>query len=197
MKAGDTVTAYGYEWEILDPGYQCNDGPGILCLTKDIVRTMAFSEAGNNDYAKSDIKKYLDEEFAPGLERQGAEFRTVELNLMADDGTGWDKGPLEVKGAFLLTDDLYRRYRRYISDKGDWWWTATAYSFDCFGSHYTRHVDTDGSLNRYSGANVHGGLAPACIFSCLPERTKDTAEEIEELKQRVAKLEKWIKEMEE
>lgn len=198
IKAGDTVTAYGYDWEVLDPEYEGEDGPGILCLIKGLIRTMAFSEDGCNDYAKSDIKKYLEDEFTPELEELGAEFRTAELDLTADDGTGWDKEPLEVKGAFLLTDDLYRRYRRYISNKEDWWWTATAYSFISGSSYDVRSVTTDGSrYNSYARIGNYG-LAPACIFSFLPEQgTKDTAEEIVELKKRVTELEKRIKELEE
>ena len=194
MKAGDIVKAYGYEWEILDPEYKGKDGLGILCLTKNIIKNMAFSEDGCSDYAKSDVRKYLANEFTPELARRGAEFKTIELDLTADDGTGWDKEPLKVKGAFLLTDDLYRRYRRYISNKEGWWWTATAYSFNSGNSRYARYVDIDGSRSGGGAFNGNNGLVPACIFSFLPEqRAKDTAEEIEELKKRAAELEKQIR----
>ena len=39
MKAGDTVKAYGYEWEIMNTDYN----GGILCLTKEPICTKALT----------------------------------------------------------------------------------------------------------------------------------------------------------
>lgn len=193
IKAGDTIKAYGIEWEILDTDFN----GGILCLSKEPLCEKAFDENESNYYPESSICEYL-AGLTKDLKGQGAEFKTVNLSMRADDGTGWDKDNYEVAGLFLLTADLYQEYRRYISNKAHWWWLATAYSFSSGYSRYTRYVYTDGSLN-ISGAYYGScGVAPACIFSFLPEqRTKDTSEEIEELKKQAEELEKRIKEMEE
>ena len=56
MKAGDTIKAYGYEWEIMNTDYN----GGILCLTKEPICTKAFDDDNiNNFYPESTICKYL------------------------------------------------------------------------------------------------------------------------------------------
>lgn len=168
----ELIEAYGYQWEILDKEYEAADGQGILCLMKEPMETMVFSKDEDNYYPDSDIAERV-ADFSKEIEGMGAQFRTVELDLTADDGTGWDKNKLKVKGAFLLTADMYRKYRRHISNKDDWWWLATAYSFSSGYSNSVRYVSTDGSL--YSSSAYYGGhgVAPACVFSFLPQHQQE------------------------
>lgn len=165
MKAGDTVKAYGIEWEILDTDFN----GGILCLAKEPLCSKAFDDGNNNYYPKSSICKYL-AELTDSLRRQGAEFKTVTLDMRADDGTRFDKDNFSVNGLFLLTERLYQDYRQYISDKSDWWWLATAYSFAYDYSYYARLVRMDGSLINGSACYGHRGVVPACVFSFLPDQ---------------------------
>ena len=192
----EVIKAYGYEWEILDKEYEAADGQGILCLMKEPMEEMAFSKNKDNDYANSDIRERLSE-FTKELEKQGAEFRTAGLDLTAEDGTGWKRPKLSVKGAFLLTTAMYRKYRRYISNKSDWW-LATAYSFTSGYSSGARFVNTDGTLNNYYAFDGGNGVAPACVFSFLPqhgERQKeieDIKEQMKSLKEQIEKIEKSL-----
>ena len=94
--------------------------------------------------------------------------------MRADDGTGWDKDNFEVYGLFLLTADLYREYRQHISNKEDWWWLATAYSYSSGYSNYARIVSTDGTLGDSDACNGHSGVSPACVFSFLPDEEGET-----------------------
>lgn len=165
MKAGDTVKAYGIDWEILDTNFN----GGFLCLAKEPLCNQAFDDGNKNYYPESSICKYL-AELTKELENQGAEFKTVSLDMRADDGTGWDKDNFSVNGLFLLTERLYQDYRPYISNKSSWWWLATAYSFVFGYSHYTRFVNMDGSLNYYPAFHENHGVVPACVFSLLPDQ---------------------------
>ena len=193
----EVIKAYGYEWEILDKEYEAADGQGILCLMKEPMKTMAFSKDEDNYYPDSDIAERV-ADFSKEIEGMGAQFRTVELDLTADDGTGWDKDKLKVKGAFLLTADMYRKYRRHISNKDDWWWLATAYSFSSGYSRHARLVAADGTLDYNLAYYEHYGVAPACVFSFPPqqgERQKeieDIKEQMKSLKEQIEKIEKSL-----
>lgn len=169
IEAGQTVKAYGHEWEVLDADYN----GGILCLMKEQLKQMAFSEDNNNYYPDSDVCKYLADE-TETLRNRGAKFEGVSLSMRADDGTGWDKENFEVYGLFLLTADLYREYRQHISNKEDWWWLATAYSYSSGDSSSARYVSTDGTLSNSSACYGHIGVSPACVFSFLPDEEGET-----------------------
>ena len=191
ITAGETVKAYGHEWEVLDTDYN----GGILCLMKEQICEKSFDEDGCNYYPESDICAYL-AELTEEFEAKGASFETANLSMRADDGTGWDKDNYEATGLFLLTADLYREYRRYISDKAHWWWLATAYSFSSGYSNSARFVYTDGSLNTNSAYSGNYGVAPACIFSFLPdeEETKPGAEtQMDEVVESVKQLVRDLK----
>lgn len=173
MRNGDVVEAYGFLWEILDLNYQAEDGEtGILCLMKEPVKEMAFSENNDNDYESSDVKGYL-ESLTAELCEKGASFRRTALSMAADDGTGWEREPLIVDGLFLLTADMYRKYRKYIGSKKKRWWLASAYSFNSGYSYLVRLVDTDGTLGDDGACYGDMGVSPACVFSFLPGWEKE------------------------
>ena len=183
VKAGETVNAYGYEWEVLDTDYN----GGILCLMKEQICEKKFDKDECNYYPESDICAYL-AELTEEFEAKGASFETVNLSMRADDGTRWDKDNYEVAGLFLLTVDLYREYRRYISNKANWWWLATAHSFSSGNSSNARLVYTDGSLGDSDACNGDIGVAPACIFSFLPDEDKIRQKEIAEIREQMKAL---------
>ncbi len=166
MKNGEVITKYGEEWIVLDNEFKTADGKiGTLVLADDVWENRPFNEKGRNYYPESTICKYLEEATQEliGDEETGM----VELSMIAEDGTGWEHEPYKTKGLFLLTTDLYRKYRRFIPKMSDWWWLATAYSF--FGSKYSgdsyrvRFVRTDGTLFINSAYHGHTGVVPAFI----------------------------------
>lgn len=162
MKNGDVISAFGYDWEILDMEYKKD---GILCLMKEPLTQMTFSknEINPNYYPASNIAAYL-KELSKELKNKGAKFKKIKLDLTAEDGSGWEIDKFEVKGLFLLTTNMYRKYRKYIYNKGICWWTSTAYSFIASNSNYVRRVHTDGSLDTSHVFDGHYGVAPAAVF---------------------------------
>jgi hypothetical protein len=98
-----------------------------LCITNDIICNMAFDTNDNNDWRKSSLRKYLNNEFYSTFRRNNIEpinllSFTSDLtanNGMKDYGTSTDKFA-------LLSCDQYRRYRDIIPDVNEWYWTLTA-----------------------------------------------------------------------
>ena len=64
----------------------------------------------------------------------------------------------------LLSDNLYRKYRKFMPQYDTWVWTITPWN--CHPGHASieRNVHTSGALNSNHAINGNG-VAPACIFN--------------------------------
>lgn len=135
----------------------------ILVLAKESIGNMPFDEGNSNNFPKGTLCKYLNGEFIKKLKANGADTSALiptTIDLTSDDGLK-DYGETTQK-IFLLTCDMYRKYRSVIPNLDDWWWLATAYSAESNGyANTARFVYSGGSLrsNRaYYGLN---GVRPA------------------------------------
>ena len=135
----------------------------ILVLAKESIGNMPFDEGNSNNFPKGTLCKYLNGEFIKKLEANGADTSALiptTIDLTSDDGLK-DYGETTQK-IFLLTCDMYRKYRSVIPNLDDWWWLATAYSIESNGySYYARGVRADGSLGSSSAYYGHFGVRPA------------------------------------
>ena len=158
----------------------------ILVLAKESIGNMPFDEGNSNNFPKGTLCKYLNGEFIKKLKANGADTSALiptTIDLTSDDGLK-DYGETTQK-IFLLTCDMYRKYRSVIPNLDDWWWLATAYSTESNGYAYiARYVSSDGSLdddNAYSGSN---GVRPAfylkssILESLSPSLSEFTTEEL-------------------
>ena len=132
-------------------------------ILKDFATKMEFGE--RNDYSKSEVRKYLNNDFLKRLEEVvGADnILKHEVDLTANDGLK-DYGSVRDKVS-LITVDNYRKYREFLPGYGDWWWTATPYS--CESNGYTSivcYVYGSGTLD-WDGCDYSNGVRPFCIFS--------------------------------
>lgn len=120
----------------------------ILVLAKESIGNMPFDEGNSNNFPKGTLCKYLNGEFIKKLKANGADTSALiptTIDLTSDDGLK-DYGETTQK-IFLLTCDMYRKYRSVIPNLNDWWWLATAYSTESNGyAHSARSVYSDGSL---------------------------------------------------
>lgn len=140
------------------------DGRAIT-LTKDFVFTDVFDFDSNN-YATSRVKKRLEEEILPEVEKAfGAENVTeFEIDLLSDDGLD-TYGKVSTKCG-LLTSAQYRKYSRliYPYSVNNWWWLADATSTTERGYKYSvRCVACGGGVNIFSCYNS-SGVRAVCIF---------------------------------
>ena len=157
----------------------------ILVLAKESIGNMPFDEGNSNNFPKGMLCKYLNGEFIKKLKANGADTSALiptTIDLTSDDGLK-DYGETTQK-IFLLTCDMYRKYRSVIPNLDDWWWLATAYSTESNGyANNARNVNSDGSLNNdaYNGNN---GVRPAfylkssILESLSPSLSEFTTEEL-------------------
>lgn len=158
----------------------------ILVLAKESIGNMPFDEGNSNNFPKGTLCKYLNGEFIKTLKANGADTSALiptTIDLTSDDGLK-DYGETTQK-IFLLTCDMYRKYRSIIPNLDDWWWLATAYSTESNGyANNARFVLSDGSL--YYGIAYIGsvGVRPAfylkssILESLSPSLSEFTTEEL-------------------
>ena len=160
----------------------------ILVLAKESIGNMPFDEGNSNNFPKGTLCKYLNGEFIKKLKANGADTSALiptTIDLTSDDGLK-DYGETTQK-IFLLTCDMYRKYRSVIPNLDDWWWLATAYSTESNGyAGIARRVYSDGSLGISDGGAYYGndGVRPAfylkssILESLSPSLSEFTTEEL-------------------
>ena len=158
----------------------------ILVLAKESIGNMPFDEGNSNNFLKGTLCKYLNGEFIKKLKANGADTSALiptTIDLTSDDGLK-DYGETTQK-IFLLTCDMYRKYRSVIPNLDDWWWLATAYSTESNGyASYARLVYSDGSVSYYYAYYGRLGVRPAfylkssILESLSPSLSEFTTEEL-------------------
>lgn len=158
----------------------------ILVLAKESIGNMPFDEGNSNNFPKGTLCKYLNGEFIKKLKANGADTSALiptTIDLTSDDGLK-DYGETTQK-IFLLTCDMYRKYRSVIPNLNDWWWLATAYSTESNGyANNARGVRSDGSLSYSRAYNGRSGVRPAfylkssILESLSPSLSEFTTEEL-------------------
>lgn len=157
IKPGEIFKFGGYEWIKLE-----EEG---ICLMKDILEQRAFDKE-NNDWRKSELREYLNNDFYKVLIEKGADvkdFLMIETDLIADDGSkdyGTSKDLIS-----LMTADLYRQNRHLLKPLESWWWLATSNA--CLASRliYVRYVYLSGTLSCFNVYNDRLGVRPLCNLS--------------------------------
>ena len=141
-----------------------NDGNEVQLLLKDTLENRNFDSDCNN-FAKSDIRKYLDD-FADKLAEFVGEENIVKhtVDLTADDGLKC-YGSCDCRVS-LLTAQMYRE-NVYTIDKfkiDKWWWLATAFSTPKHNDNeWVKCVSPDGYVGNNSYDNCNG-VRPFCIL---------------------------------
>ena len=158
----------------------------ILVLAKESIGNMPFDEGNSNNFPKGTLCKYLNGEFIKTLKANGADTSALiptTIDLTSDDGLK-DYGETTQK-IFLLTCDMYRKYRSIIPNLDDWWWLATAYSTESNGyATCARSVGSDGGLGSGTAYCGSSGVRPAfylkssILESLSPSLSEFTTEEL-------------------
>ena len=142
-----------------------NDGNEVQLLLKDTLENRKFDSDCNN-FAKSDIRKYLDD-FADKLAELVGEENIVKhtVDLTADDGLKC-YGSCDCRVS-LLTAQMYRENVYTIDEfKIDkWWWLATAFSTPKHNdSEWVKCVSPGGGINFSDFYGDGDGVRPFCIL---------------------------------
>lgn len=145
------ITYGGVKWVVLDARPNMS-----LCLAEDVlkdengeVRYMAFDTDNKNDFAASSVRAFLNGDFLEELAAAGADkeaFVPIVLDLTSDDGLD-DYGTDSAKIG-LITDQMYRAFRKIIPKASEDYWTCTPFSTERNGyKSFVRYVSTSGALN--------------------------------------------------
>lgn len=158
----------------------------VLVLAKEFIGYMPFDEGNSNNFPKGTLCKYLNNEFIKKLKANGADTSALvptTIDLTSDDGLK-DYGETTQK-VFLLTCDMYRKYRSVIPNFDDWWWLATAYSTESNGyAGNVCNVYSTGALYRGNAYYGRIGVRPAfylkssILESLSPSLSEFTTEEL-------------------
>jgi hypothetical protein len=162
--AESRITYGGVKWVVLDARPNMS-----LCLAEDVlkdengeVRYMAFDTDNKNDFAASSVRAFLNGDFLEELAAAGADkeaFVPIVLDLTSDDGLD-DYGTDSAKIG-LITDQMYRAFRKIIPKASEDYWTCTPFSTELSGySYIVRYVFASGALNSYG---AYGGR-PLCAL---------------------------------
>lgn len=157
---GSVFTYGGIRWILLEHARNA-----ALCLAADLLPDeKPFDAEGNNDWAGSSLRAYLNGDFVNNLLTAGADadaFAEMVVDLTSDDGLD-DYGTDRCKIA-LISDAQYRRFRKIIPNVNNWWWTITPFSTAKNGySRTARGVNTSGALSYCSAWSGSYGVRPLC-----------------------------------
>lgn len=136
-----------------------------LCIMQDILDRRPFDK-DYNDWRKSELREYLNNEFYEILTENGADekdFLLIETDLTADDGMkdyGTSKDLVS-----LMTADLYRRNRHLLKSIDSSWWLATSHSCLDSYSYSVRCVYSSGALGSSYAYSGYCGVRPLCNLS--------------------------------
>ena len=154
--AGEHFEYNGIEFVAL--GYE--QGGLLAVMAKPLPEEMPFDKDNCNDWRKSSLRKYLNEEFIKAFDK--GDLLPLISDLTADDGMR-DYGTSEDYVA-IVSDNLYRKYRGVIPQYDIPVWTITPWTCHPGSASYERYVSTSGALNN-NRAYYAFGVAAACIFN--------------------------------
>lgn len=154
--AGEHFNYNGIEFVALGE----EQGGLLAVVAHELDEEYAFDKDNCNDWRKSTLRRYLNEEYIKNFDK--ADLLPLVSDLTTDSGQK-DYGTSEDYIA-LLSCDLYRKYREYMPKYNTWVWTLTPWHIFPSNAYFARLVDTDGSL-RSSYAYTRHGVAPACLFN--------------------------------
>lgn len=154
--AGTRFTYRGIEFVALGE----EQGGVLAVVAKRLENEMPFDEENSNDWRSSTLRKYLNGEYLENFNK--GDLLPFISDLTSDDGMT-DYGTSEDYIA-LLSDNLYRKYRKVMPKYDTWIWTITPWSCLPGTAYGERSVGTSGALSSYI-AHYASGVAPACIFN--------------------------------
>ena len=154
--AGTRFTYRGIEFVALG-----EEQGGVLAVAaKRLENEMPFDEDNCNDWRRSTLRKYLNGEYLENFNK--GDLLPFVSDLTSDDGMT-DYGTSEDYIA-LLSDNLYRKYRKVMPKYDTWVWTITPWRCLPGNANGERNVSTSGALNDFYAYGAYG-VAPACIFN--------------------------------
>lgn len=157
---GKTIEVAGINWLVLDKLEN-----GYFAISEDFYGRDRKLDDNCNDWKSSDLRNELNTDLRKKIESELGTDSLVEFerNLLSLDGQ--TKYGTCRDYVSLISVDEYRKYRKFLPNRGKWWWTLTPDSTACNNDDtFVRVVSPSGNVDgyRYYGSR---GVRPVCIFS--------------------------------
>lgn len=165
ISVGKTFKIDDEEWIVLE-----QSGDTTAVLKKDLLPDSRKFDSNTNNFAKSEIYSFLNDEYYVRLAALIGTNNIYEhtVDLTADDGLkDYKKCKAYVS---LLTCEQYRKYTDIMLkyNPEQWWWLATAYSTPTRGcSELVRYVGNSGALDNFCCNYAVSGVRPVIILNNL------------------------------
>ena len=160
IDAREVIEMAGIKWKILDKTVD-----GYFAITESFFNDSIEFDGKSNNWANSDLRKYLNTEFVEKIEEELGNDSLVEFkrDLLSLDGQT-EYGTCMDKVSILSVDE-YRKYRKYLPNMDKWWWLISPWSTTCNG--YEKQVTVVSPSGFISSRNYYysDGVLPVCIFS--------------------------------
>ena len=157
---GKTIEVAGINWLVLDKLEK-----GYFAISEDFYGRGREFDDNCNDWKSSDLRNELNTGLRKKIESELGRDSLVEFerNLLSLDGQT-EYGTCR-DYVSLISVDEYRKYRKFLPNRGKWWWTLTPDSTACNNDDtFVRVVSPSGSID-YDGCSNSRGVRPVCIFS--------------------------------
>lgn len=149
---GKTIEVAGIKWLVLDKLEK-----GYLVISDEFYGKSREFDTDCNNWDSSDLRQELNTELRRKIEEAVGEGGLLKFtrDLLSMDGQT-EYGSCE-DYVSLISVDEYRKYRKFLPNRGKWWWTLTPNSTACNNDDtFVRGVSPSGSINYYYCAAVTG-----------------------------------------
>lgn len=157
---GNTVEVAGIKWMVLDKLEK-----GYLVISEDFYGEEKEFDNSKNDWKVSSLRNYLNTELRKKIEEDVGEDALFKFKRDLTSLDGQKEYGICEDYVSLITVDEYRKYRDFLPNTGEYWWTLTAdTTASNDDSRWVRVVSPRGYVyNR--DCNYYYGVRPVCIFS--------------------------------
>lgn len=155
LKSGEQFEYNGVMFTVLG-----EEQGGVLAIVSELLlQKMPFDESRKTNWSTSSLRKYLNGEYLEQFNR--GDLLPFVSDLTADDGTK-DYGTAE-DYVFLLSCDLYRKYRESVPRFNGKWVTLTPWT--CNPNATLMQAVNFGGTTVSAFANIGSHVAPAVLFN--------------------------------
>lgn len=157
---GKTIEVAGIKWLVLDKLEK-----GYFAISEDFYGRDRGFDDNCNDWKSSDLRNELNTDLRKKIENELGVDSLVEFerDLLSLDGQT-EYGTCR-DYVSLISVDEYRKYRKFLPNRGKWWWTLTPDSTACNNDDtFVAVVSPSGSVRNYYCSSSRG-VRPVCIFS--------------------------------
>ena len=139
---------------------------GSLVISKELwLKNVAF-DSSTRDYAKSKIKKIIEEKIQPEIEKAVGKENLLEHRVSLESVDFQKEFEDVCCKVRLITFEETRKYNNLIANKelSDWWWTCTSWSTEERGIKYSVAVVSPLGDFNYDFCCNYLGVRPVCIL---------------------------------